>query len=169
MHARAAAGQLPREGDKKPLKRAYEIAFLFRTLAEDELQAALDQVVNWIENPEEDRGKVTRIDRNLLGRRKLAYEIDGQREGIYILVYADIEPEYITDLEYNLKLFNPLLRFLVVRDEPARLSQSARRKQEAEQAEKQATSAERVVPVDPRQREAEAEPETAAEADAPDE
>ena len=102
------------------MKRPYEISLLFRILSNDEeLQAALDQVLGWIEAPTEDDtlGKVTRIDRNLLGRRKLAYEIDGQRDGYYIIVEADIEPGHITELELNLKLFNPLLRFLVVRAE----------------------------------------------------
>ena len=73
------------------MKRDYEISLLFRLLADDEMQAALDQVVNWIENPEEDSGKVNKIDRTSLGRRKLAYEIDGQRDGLYVLVKAEID------------------------------------------------------------------------------
>lgn len=105
------------------MKRPYEVTLLFRILStEDELQAAVDQVINYIEmkSGDEPLGKVTKIDRNLLGRRKLAYEIDGQREGIYYVISADIDPSHITELELSLKLFNPLLRFLVVRDESDR-------------------------------------------------
>ena len=77
------------------MKRPYEVTLLFRILStEDELQAAVDQVINYIEmkSGDEPLGKVTKIDRNLLGRRKLAYEIDGQREGIYYVISANIDP-----------------------------------------------------------------------------
>jgi small subunit ribosomal protein S6 len=133
------------------MKRDYEIPLLFRILADDEMQAALDQVVNWIENPEEDSGKVTKIDRNTLGRRKLAYEIDGQRDGLYVLVKAQVDPQHLPELELNLKLFNPLLRFLILRDEPPRMSASLRRKKQAEAMAEAEASQERVVAQDPRE------------------
>lgn len=103
------------------MKRSYEIPVVFRILSsEDETQQAIDQVVAWIENSNEfsDAGKVTKIDRTTLGRRRLAYEIDGQRDGLYVLFYADIDSRHLTELELNLKLFDPVLRHLVVRDEP---------------------------------------------------
>jgi small subunit ribosomal protein S6 len=103
------------------MKRPYEIPVVFRIISNDEeFQQAIDQVVAWIENSNEfeDPGTVTKIDRNLLGRRRLAYEIDGQRDGYYILFYADIDPRHLPEMELNLKLYEPVLRYLVVRDEP---------------------------------------------------
>ncbi len=102
------------------MKRPYEITVVLRILSnEDETQAAINQVVAWIENKRsgETSGIITRIDRTRLGRRKLAYEIDGQRDGLYILIYADIEPAHMHELDLNLKLYNPVLRFLIIRDE----------------------------------------------------
>ncbi len=102
------------------MKRSYEIPVIFRNLgSEEEMQQAVDQVVAWIENSNEmeDPGNVTRIDRTRLGRRRLAYEIDGQREGFYVLFYADIDAAHLTELELNLKLYDPVLRHMVVRDE----------------------------------------------------
>lgn len=96
------------------MKRPYEVTTLIRILAsEDETQAAINQIVAYIEAS--DLGKISRIDRTSLGRRKLAYEIDKQRDGLYVLFYADVEPSHITELELNLRLYNPVLRHLVVR------------------------------------------------------
>lgn len=102
------------------MKRPYELPFVFRILStDDETQTALDQVVSWIEGENNEFGNVTRIDRTRFGRRKLAYEIDGQRDGLYILISAEIDPSHLPELELNLKVFTPVLRYLVLRDEEA--------------------------------------------------
>lgn len=118
------------------MKRAYELTLLFRILSSDEeLQAAIDQVVNWIESDSDGQpqGKVTKIDRNLLGRRRLAYELDGQREGLYIVFKAEIEPSQLAELETNLRLFNPVLRYLIVRDEETEAQDEQEDKEAAEE------------------------------------
>lgn len=103
------------------MKRPYEVAVVLRILSNDEeTQQAIDQVVAWIEQPDNEgaaQGKVTKIDRTTLGRRKLAYEIEGQRDGYYILFMADIEPKHVGELELNLKLSSAVLRHLVIRNE----------------------------------------------------
>lgn len=103
------------------MKRAYELPVVFRILSgEEEFQQAVDQVVAWIENSTEgieDAGQVTRIDRTSFGRRRLAYEIDGQRDGFYVFFYASMEPAHIEELEYNLRLYDPVLRYLLLVDE----------------------------------------------------
>ncbi len=105
------------------MKRPYEITVVIRILAnEEETNNTIEQVVGWIEQPNsagEPQGKITRIDRTSLGRRKLAYEIDKQRDGVYVIFYADVEPSHISELELNLKLSQSLLRHLVVRLEEA--------------------------------------------------
>jgi|GEM_PF-3075292 small subunit ribosomal protein S6 len=105
------------------MKRPYEIIVVIRILAnEEETNNVIEQVVGWIEQPDsagEPQGKITRIDRTSLGRRKLAYEIDKQRDGVFVIFYADIEPSHISELELNLKLSQSLLRHLVVRLEEA--------------------------------------------------
>lgn len=105
------------------MKRPYEITVVIRILAnEEETNNTIEQVIGWIEQPNsagEPQGKITRIDRTSLGRRKLAYEIDKQRDGVYVIFYADIEPSHISELELNLKLSQSLLRHLVVRLEEA--------------------------------------------------
>ena len=64
------------------MKRLYEIPVAFRILnPESEMQQAIDQVVAWLENSNEieNAGQVVKIDKAKLGRRRLAYEIKGQR------------------------------------------------------------------------------------------
>lgn len=102
------------------MKRSYEIPVVFRVMSNDEeFQQAIDQVVSWIENSNEieDAGQVTKIDRTRFGRRRLAYEIDGQRDGFYVLIYADIEAEHLAEFELNMKLYDGVLRFLILKDE----------------------------------------------------
>ena len=102
------------------MQRPYEIPVAFRVINnQDEFQQAIDQVVAWIEssNDIENPGTVTKIDTNLLGRRRLAYEIKGQRDGHYVLFHADIDPRHLPELELNLKLYDPILRYLIMRHE----------------------------------------------------
>ena len=57
--------------------RAYEIGVIFRSdLPEEEHAALLELIQGWIDT---NGGKVEKVDR--WGRRRLAYPIDGQREG----------------------------------------------------------------------------------------
>ncbi|MCL4247554.1 MAG: 30S ribosomal protein S6 [Anaerolineae bacterium] len=96
------------------MKRAYEVTFIVRIdVDEATLNGTIDQVRNWIET--DDLGQVMKIDR--WGRRKLAYEIEKQREGFYVLMESQIEPQAIKELERNINLSQNILRYLVVRTE----------------------------------------------------
>lgn len=95
------------------MKRPYEVTFIVRLDNPDEnlVNNAIDQVRAWIENGEQ--GQVTKIDR--WGRKKLAYEIERQREGFYVLMDSQIEPSILAELERNMNLSPFILRYLIVR------------------------------------------------------
>jgi small subunit ribosomal protein S6 len=95
------------------MKRAYELTFIVRLDGTDEttLNNTVDQVRAWVETDE--LGQVTKIDR--MGRRKMAYEIDKQRDGFYVLFNANIEPKALLEIERNLNLAHYVLRYLFVR------------------------------------------------------
>jgi small subunit ribosomal protein S6 len=102
------------------MKRPYEVSVVLRILTnEDETQSAINQVIAYIEAGvgETALGKVTRVDRTSIGRKKLAYEIDKQRDGLFVIIYADLDPSHIAELDLNLRLYNPVLRHLIVRYE----------------------------------------------------
>ena len=87
--------------------RDYELTFIVRTLATDEeVNQAINQVISFVEQG--NNGRVKSIDRKLFGRRRLAYEIDGQRDGHYVLVKTSINPDHLDELETELKLFDPV-------------------------------------------------------------
>ena len=95
------------------MKRAYEIALVLRmeTGGDENISEQISNVQSWVEADE--LGQVTKIDR--WGRRRLAYEIDNQRDGYYVIMEAGIEPAGLPEIERNLKLTGAILRYLIVR------------------------------------------------------
>ncbi len=49
------------------------------------------------------------------GRKRLAYEINDQTEGYYILMHFSSEPEFPKELERVLRITDGVLRQLVIR------------------------------------------------------
>lgn len=63
-------------------------------------------------------GQLGNVDR--WGRRRMAFEIDRQNEGFYVVAEFTAEPEVIVELERSLHLADEVLRFkVVVRGEAA--------------------------------------------------
>lgn len=76
---------------------------------------ALDRITRILS---EGGGAVGNVDR--WGRRRLAFEIEHQSEGYYIVAEFTAEPARITELERALQLADEVLRFkVVVRGEAA--------------------------------------------------
>jgi small subunit ribosomal protein S6 len=79
------------------------------------VSGALDRIARIVS---EAGGAVGKVDR--WGRRRLAFEIDRQAEGYYVVVEFMAEPSVITGLERTLHLADEVLRFkVVVRGEAA--------------------------------------------------
>ena len=77
------------------------------------LAKSLNKSKDWITK---DGGSITNVD--VWGKRRMAYEIRKQREGQYILIHTEMQPEAQTELERNLRLHESIMRFLVTRVEP---------------------------------------------------
>ncbi len=94
------------------VQRDYEVTFIVRIEGtDDQINEIVDQAKGWIES--DGVSKVNRIDR--WGRRKLAYEIERQREGYYVLFDASIDNKHMEEVERSLTLAPQILRHLVVR------------------------------------------------------
>ena len=79
------------------------------------VSGALDRITRSVS---EGGGQVGNVDR--WGRRRLAFELDRQSEGYYVVVEFTADPEAITGLERALHLADEVLRFkVVVRGEAA--------------------------------------------------
>ena len=90
--------------------REYELVFIVHPdLEETAVNEAITRVQGWITDA---GGQVTKTD--LWGKRRLAYPIRKQTQGHYILINATMAPAFGIELERNLRIFEPVMRFLVV-------------------------------------------------------
>ena len=91
--------------------RAYELmVILDPDLEERTVQPSLDTYLNVVRK---DGGSVENID--IWGRRRLAYEIDKNAEGIYAVVTLQAEPATVKELDRQLTLNESILRTKVIR------------------------------------------------------
>jgi small subunit ribosomal protein S6 len=91
--------------------RRYELmVILDPDLEERTVQPSLDTYLNVVRK---DGGSVENID--IWGRRRLAYEIDKNAEGIYAVVTLQAEPATVKELDRQLTLNESVLRTKVIR------------------------------------------------------
>ncbi len=91
--------------------RAYELmVILDPNLEERTVQPSLDTYLNVVRN---DGGTVDNVE--VWGRRRLAYEIDKNAEGIYAVVNLQAEPATVKELDRQLTLNESVLRTKVLR------------------------------------------------------
>jgi len=82
---------------------------------ESVVSGALDRVTKIVG---EAGGQLGNVDR--WGRRRMAFEIDRQNEGFYVVAEFTAQPEVIVELERSLHLADEVVRFkIVVRGEAA--------------------------------------------------
>jgi small subunit ribosomal protein S6 len=93
--------------------RNYEVAFIVHPdLDDNAFKEVLDRVQGWITDT---GGKVLKVD--LWGKKKLAYTIRKQTEGQYVILKMEIDPNVCSVLERNLKLAEPVLRYMITIDD----------------------------------------------------
>ena len=91
--------------------RAYEVmVILDPSLEERTVEPSLDKYLNVIRK---DGGTVDNVD--VWGRRRLAYEIRKNAEGIYAVVSLQAEPATVKELDRQLTLNESVLRTKVIR------------------------------------------------------
>lgn len=94
-------------------KHLYEgMYILSATLSDDARQKALEKVSQGISSRQGEVHKV--FDQ---GRKKLAYEVNGRREGYYFLLYFSLPTGHINDLWREYHLNEDMMRFLTLRVE----------------------------------------------------
>ncbi len=93
--------------------RTYELTYIVDPRASEEEAEALHEAVKKLVS--DGGAEITREDN--WGRRKLAYPIDKQGEGRYMLLYLHAESAFtgIQELEHRLEQSDKVLRYLTVR------------------------------------------------------
>lgn len=91
--------------------RKYEVMYIIRTDIEQEaVQATVEKFQGIISNG----GEITKHD--VMGKRRLAYEINKFRDGVYVLVNFNATPEVVAELERVMKITDEVIRYLIVQD-----------------------------------------------------
>jgi len=89
--------------------RNYEVVVIAHPdLDEAAFEALIEKVQGWITDVD---GSVEKVDR--WGRRRMAYAIRKQREGQYVLFKAQMPSSFVAELERNLQLQEPVMRYMV--------------------------------------------------------
>ena len=95
----------------KESKRLYEGMYILNaSLSEEAVKKALDRIKKTIENG---KGEIHKI--HEIGRKKLAYEINGSKQGQYFLLYFSILPSLIKEMWAEYHLNEDLIRFMTMR------------------------------------------------------
>lgn len=86
------------------------IIILNASLADEEIEAAITKIKEFITGQ---GGEIVKI--NIWGKKKLAYEIKKQKKGLYVLLVYKTPPSTIKKLEEFYKVFDPVIKYSVVK------------------------------------------------------
>ena len=91
--------------------RQYELILIVQPdLDEETTNGVIDRVKNLIVD---NGGQILKID--LWGAKELAYEISDFRQGYYVYMEVEFEPEFGTELKQNLRYIEPVIRHLLTK------------------------------------------------------
>lgn len=95
--------------------RQYEMMIILDPeVDERNLQPTLDSMLSVVTN---EGGSLDNVD--IMGKRRLAYEIKKKTEGIYVVVYMTATPNTAQELDRQLGLNENVMRTKLLRYEPA--------------------------------------------------
>jgi small subunit ribosomal protein S6 len=103
--------------------RKYELIFIVRTdFPEEELGKLITQMEGVVTSH---GGKVEKVEK--MGRRRLAYRVQRQREGVYVLFVVEGGGETVKEFERRLKVNDAVMKYLSVRvDEELKRAEKAK-------------------------------------------
>ena len=91
----------------------YETVFIARQdLSDAQVKTLTDSYVKIIEDA---KGKIHKIEN--WGLRNLAYRINKNRRGHYVLIESDVEAPAIHEMERTMRLNEDILRFMSIRED----------------------------------------------------
>ncbi len=109
------------------------VVILNPSLNEDEVKAAVEKISSLITNG---GGEVLKVDN--WGKRRLAYEMNKQKLGIYVLFLFKAPSATIGTIESYFKVYDPVIKFMVIKLEKKQLEALAPVKAETSEAKAEA-------------------------------
>lgn len=117
--------------------RIYEELFIVQPEAAEE---EIDQLVEQIQQVIAGGGAIQKVEK--WGVRKLAYRVQKQEEGFYILVQFSASPDSVKEIERRLRVSDLVLKFLTVRiDQKLKRLEKRKKQREKRAARKPAPAA----------------------------
>jgi small subunit ribosomal protein S6 len=99
------------QGKEDPDMQKYELVVIISPDQEETaLNALIDKIKGWITDG---GGQIDSVDN--WGKRRLAYLIRKQREGVYVIFKVQMPAAQTAVLEHNLRLQEVIMRFLITR------------------------------------------------------
>lgn len=93
--------------------RKYELMFIIKPDLDEEATEATATKVNDI--IARNGGEITNVDK--WGKRRLAYEVQDYKDGFYVLVDFDSEPNVIAEIERLIRISEDVIKYLITRKE----------------------------------------------------
>ena len=107
----------------------YELMVIYSpNLTEDEQRQQYSQVEELLKH---ENARINLVDH--WGKRKLAYLVKKQRQGIYDWFYFELDPSRISEIDRKLKMSEVILRFMIIKMEKLQvqnLNREIQRRQE---------------------------------------
>ena len=94
------------------MKKYESVIIINPSLDEQGIKDVITKFTDLINN---NNGKVENVEE--MGKRKLAYEINKQKEGFYLVFKFEAKPELIAELERNYRITDEVMKFMVVKEE----------------------------------------------------
>ena len=90
--------------------RTYELVLIVHPDLDDEaVNQTVEKIKNWIETG---KGKIVELQE--WGKRRLAYPIQKQYEGLYYLLKLELDPATNAELERNIRILEPVMRYMLI-------------------------------------------------------
>jgi small subunit ribosomal protein S6 len=92
--------------------RKYECVYVISSnLEEEQIKALIERFNNLVSQ----YGELESVEE--WGKKKLAYEVQKQKEGYYVLMNFSSNPDFPAELERNFKITEEILKYMVVSKE----------------------------------------------------
>ncbi len=90
--------------------RTYEMVVIIHPDLDDEaVNESLDKIKGWIKAG---NGTITEVQE--WGKKRLAYPIQKQYEGLYYLLNLELDPAENEELERNIRILEPVMRYMLI-------------------------------------------------------
>lgn len=93
--------------------RKYEIMYILRPDLDEESHKGLVERVHKVLT--DNGAEITKVEE--MGKRRLAYEIDGYNDGVYMVTYVKSGDQALSEFDRLMKINDDVIRFMAIRDE----------------------------------------------------